>query len=530
MDVSAVSSHTSSTPVSTTNSETGTGETGFAALLQGAFPRLSMTGQTNAALEKAMTGSSPAMASSRMAGSDNHTSQTQTASSWASSSASDSRTSRGVQTIAASTSSDRTSPPSRTTSTSGTDKNTSPGSGTETAPPTDDALSDPITPVQSETASKDLDDDAAASLPGSEGETAPSSNALLNDAIALAPATPAAEKPVSTAPPIQGQTSDGIKPVQENAPATPAQLEAIPPEAGDDSAAQLQKQLDSAQKAATSESAPTAGTGQAAGSGTVAVRTESASNTAANTLPAQSATDLAPAAAVSGGEQAATDGNTGGDAGKGGQSQSQTQASPTPDIGRIALAASQPAQTIAEPPSSSASGTQTQTIQALSPTQGTAAVGLAASGRLDAATATTTLASAARMNPMDQIRVQIGKSLAGGMDSIHVRLHPESMGQVDIKLELKGGQVTAAVTADKPETLQLLKNDAASLQQALKDAGLDADSSSLSFHLRGEQQDARTAQGNSDGTILSDDESDEPIEAAISTLTDETADGLDIRV
>lgn len=525
MDVSAVSSHTSSTPVSTTDSETGTGETGFAALLQGAFPRLSMTSRTNATLEKAMTGSSPAMASSRMANSDNHISQTQTSSSWASSSASGSRASRGVQTNTAPTSSDRTTSPS------GTDKNTSStGSGTETAPPTGDALSDPIAPVRSETASKDLDNDTAVPHPDSEGETASSADALLNDAIALAPATPAAEKPVSAAPLAQGQTSDGIKPVQENAPATPAQPEATPLEANDDSAAQLQKQLDSAQKAATSESAPTAGTSQAAAAGTAAVRTESASNSAANTLPAQSATDLAPAAAVSGSEQATTDGNTGSDAGKGDQSQPQTQASSTPDIGRIALAASQPVQTIAEPPTSSVSGTQTQTIQALSATQGTAAIGLAASGRLDAATATTTLASAARMNPMDQIRVQIGKSLAGGMDSIHVRLHPESMGQVDIKLELKGGQVTAAVTADKPETLQLLKNDAASLQQALKDAGLDADSSSLSFHLRSQQQDARTAQGNDDGTILSDDESDEPIEAAISTLTDETADGLDIRV
>lgn len=297
-------------------------------------------------------------------------------------------------------------------------------------------------------------------------------------------------------------------------------------------AAQLQKAQESTPKTAAPENTPAAGAAQAAGSGTIAIRTENTSRAAADTLPAQSTADLAPAAAVSGGGQAATGGDADNAAGRGGQDQSQTnQAQPQPDLGRVALAAAQPVQTIAESPSSSAAATQTQTVQALSPAQGTAMAGLAAAnGRLGAAAATTTLATAARMNPVDQIRVQIGKSLAGGMDSIHVRLHPESMGQVDIKLEMKGGQVTAAVTADKPETLQLLKNDAASLQQALKDAGLDADSSSLSFHLRGEQQDARTARDDSGEATLPDDEPSEPIEAAIEALTSGIADGLDIRV
>jgi len=302
-------------------------------------------------------------------------------------------------------------------------------------------------------------------------------------------------------------------------------------------AAQLQKAQESAPKTAAPENTPAAGAAQAAGSGTIAIRAENTSRAAADTLPAQSTADLAPAAAVSGGDQAATGGDADNAAGRGGQDQSQTnqaqtQAQQQPDLSRVALAAAQPVQTIAEPPSSSAAAAQqAQTVQALSPAQGTTMAGLAAAnGRLGATAATTTFATAARMNPVDQIRVQIGKSLAGGMDSIHVRLHPESMGQVDIKLEMKGGQVTAAVTADKPETLQLLKNDAASLQQALKDAGLDADSSSLSFHLRGEQQDARTARGDSGEAALPDDEPSEPIEAAIEALTSGIADGLDIRV
>ncbi|MEA4839123.1 MAG: flagellar hook-length control protein FliK [Rhodospirillaceae bacterium] len=528
MDVSAVSSPTSPTPASATSSETG--ETGFAALLQGAFPRLSMTGQANAALEKAMARSTLASSSSRTTGPSNHPAQSQAASSWASAPAS-----RSVQTSTISTSSDRasTSAPSRSmTTTSSADRTASTSNGGGTASSANSALSGPTAPAQDKPAGGGSHDDDAALLPGS-GEDTPPGDAPLNDAVALAPATPPAAATVPAAPQTQGSAAGGAKPVQEHAPAVPSQPETAHPEADDDMAAQLQKAQESAPKTAAPENTPAAGAAQAAGSGTIAIRTENTSRAAADTLPAQSTADLAPAAAVSGGGQAATGGDADNAAGRGGQDQSQTNQAQQqqPDLGRVALAAAQPVQTIAEPPSSSAAATQTQTVQALSPAQGTTMAGLAAAnGRLGTAAATTTLATAARMNPVDQIRVQIGKSLAGGMDSIHVRLHPESMGQVDIKLEMKGGQVTAAVTADKPETLQLLKNDAASLQQALKDAGLDADSSSLSFHLRGEQQDARTARGDSGEAALPDDEPSEPIEAAIEALTSGIADGLDIRV
>jgi len=42
------------------------------------------------------------------------------------------------------------------------------------------------------------------------------------------------------------------------------------------------------------------------------------------------------------------------------------------------------------------------------------------------------------------------------------------------------------MTADQPETLNLLQKDSSSLTQALRDAGLDVSNSGLNFSLRGQ--------------------------------------------
>ena len=57
------------------------------------------------------------------------------------------------------------------------------------------------------------------------------------------------------------------------------------------------------------------------------------------------------------------------------------------------------------------------------------------------------------------------------------------------------GRVTMVVSADRSDTLNLLQQDQASLTQALRDAGLSADSSSLSFNLRGGFQFNQQAAG-----------------------------------
>jgi flagellar hook-length control protein FliK len=113
-------------------------------------------------------------------------------------------------------------------------------------------------------------------------------------------------------------------------------------------------------------------------------------------------------------------------------------------------------------------------------------------GAANPGTATTgsafSLSQAAAANPAEQVKVQVTKGLKDGSDSIDVLLHPADLGTVQVKLQMQDGQVKATISADNPQTLALLKNDAHQLTQSLQTAGFNTDSNSLSFQMRGEQQ------------------------------------------
>lgn len=91
---------------------------------------------------------------------------------------------------------------------------------------------------------------------------------------------------------------------------------------------------------------------------------------------------------------------------------------------------------------------------------------------------------------MEQVSVHIAKHGKDGGNSIKVQLKPVELGTIEIKVDVnKDGSVTAMVSADNKETLELLKKDQSSLQKALEQAGLKTDSGSMSFNLReGSQQ------------------------------------------
>jgi flagellar hook-length control protein FliK len=87
----------------------------------------------------------------------------------------------------------------------------------------------------------------------------------------------------------------------------------------------------------------------------------------------------------------------------------------------------------------------------------------------------------------DQISVQIAKAAKQGSDHIDIRLTPQALGRVTVHLEVaQDGWVKATVVADIPQVLDALKAEARALERALQDAGLKADSGSLSFSLRGD--------------------------------------------
>jgi len=94
--------------------------------------------------------------------------------------------------------------------------------------------------------------------------------------------------------------------------------------------------------------------------------------------------------------------------------------------------------------------------------------------------------SAGQTSPATQtVMATIQKAVKGGEDTnIKLQLDPPELGRVEVKMSFnKDNAAKVVLTAEKPETFMMLQRDSHVLQQALQNAGLDADGSSLSFEL-----------------------------------------------
>jgi hypothetical protein len=149
---------------------------------------------------------------------------------------------------------------------------------------------------------------------------------------------------------------------------------------------------------------------------------------------------------------------------------------------------------------------------------------------------TTTRAPLSFAPAADQVAIGLKQAASDGSNSIKIQLKPESLGAIDVKLDVAhDGHVTAVISADRSDTLNMLKQDQGALQQALRDAGLQADSSSLSFNLSNNPQpdfSQNTAQQSPRQTSGSGSDDDNEIvsAAAISPSQRRHAGSLDIQV
>lgn len=161
-------------------------------------------------------------------------------------------------------------------------------------------------------------------------------------------------------------------------------------------------------------------------------------------------------------------------------------------------------------------------------------VAATASGQTTASSETTfsrIMSQLARPVP-EQVMLHIKTAIADGSSKIQIKLDPEELGKLDIRLDVKSdGRTGVVITADNSNTLNLLQKDAQNLLRALSDAGLQTDSGSLSFNLRGEQQD----QGQGNSQMASNYQKAQPEEDEIQTLQSVSRnyvlnvnDGLDI--
>lgn len=88
--------------------------------------------------------------------------------------------------------------------------------------------------------------------------------------------------------------------------------------------------------------------------------------------------------------------------------------------------------------------------------------------------------------PLEALALQIARKFEAGISQFEISLHPAELGQLDISLSVADdGHIQAVLRAERPETLELLQRDARSLEQQLRQAGLEVGSNALSFSLSG---------------------------------------------
>jgi flagellar hook-length control protein FliK len=117
--------------------------------------------------------------------------------------------------------------------------------------------------------------------------------------------------------------------------------------------------------------------------------------------------------------------------------------------------------------------------------------------------------------PLSGLAVEIVTQADAGRNHFEIRLDPPDLGRINVKLHVDNdGNVTTHLVVDRPETLDLLKRDAASLERALQQAGLKTSDHGLDFSLRQHSftQDDKPAQTGSEHMIVPDDDP-APLEA-----------------
>lgn len=89
----------------------------------------------------------------------------------------------------------------------------------------------------------------------------------------------------------------------------------------------------------------------------------------------------------------------------------------------------------------------------------------------------------------EQVALNIKQAIIADNNEIRIQLKPASLGTIDVKLHLThDGRVNAVISADRSDTLNMLRQGSATLQQSLRNAGLNADANSLNFSLRSDTQ------------------------------------------
>ena len=143
--------------------------------------------------------------------------------------------------------------------------------------------------------------------------------------------------------------------------------------------------------------------------------------------------------------------------------------------------------------------------------------------------------------PIANVPVEIGLKSLDGFRRFDIRLAPENLGSIDVRLDIAGdGRVSAHLLVDKHETMQWLQRDSSHLERALDQAGLRTQDGGISVSLRdpsgGESGSGRQGGGTGDqnrpGAVppSPDEGGGRQPGSAPKTLLWSRASGIDLRI
>lgn len=136
----------------------------------------------------------------------------------------------------------------------------------------------------------------------------------------------------------------------------------------------------------------------------------------------------------------------------------------------------------------------------------------------------------------EQVAVHLQRAVREGTNKFSIQLSPAELGNIHVKLEIdEEKRVTAAVTVERPSTLELLQRDTKGLERALHNAGLNMEGGDLSFNLgRGDQefaQDLRQSEASATAGSVPDSESDgDQPETPVAQVMDTAAGVVNLQV
>jgi hypothetical protein len=85
---------------------------------------------------------------------------------------------------------------------------------------------------------------------------------------------------------------------------------------------------------------------------------------------------------------------------------------------------------------------------------------------------------------VEQVILQMSRNVKAGNDQMTLQLNPAELGKINVKLSFSSdGKVQGTVVADNASTLNMMIKQQGSLEHALREAGLNAESGSLQFSL-----------------------------------------------